>query len=86
MGSSSNFAKPSLTSRVEALLAQAKKLDACLEANGISFPSFEEDTLDCLPEELQIERHSLTNASNELTTLLRGAQWSVLDTCYAVST
>jgi hypothetical protein len=33
----------------EAILAQAKELDAQLESNNIPYPSFEDDTLDQAP-------------------------------------
>ncbi|KAK2593655.1 hypothetical protein QQS21_008659 [Conoideocrella luteorostrata] len=71
---------PSLTSMAEAILAQAKKIDAYLEAQGSSYPSFEEDTLDELPDKLQNERWALANSANELKQLVRGAEARVTDT------
>ncbi|KAI0509541.1 O-methyltransferase-domain-containing protein [Xylaria bambusicola] len=70
---------PSLTSLAEGLLARAKKLDAYLEAHNIPYPSFDEDTLDQLPNELQDERWALGNDANELKQLSRGAAHATLD-------
>ena len=68
----------------EAILAQAKKLDADLERHNIPFPSFDEDTLDQLPDELQDERWALANSSNGLKKLVRGATMGTLDTTLSV--
>ncbi|KAL8831167.1 MAG: hypothetical protein Q9191_001009 [Dirinaria sp. TL-2023a] len=75
---------PSLTSMAEATLAHAKKLDAYLESNNISYPSFDEDTLDQLPDELQDDRWALANSSNELKKLARGAAMGTMDTALSV--
>lgn len=75
---------PSLTSIAEAILAQAKKLDAYLESNEIRYPSFEEDTLDQLPDKLQDDRWALANSSNELKKLARGAAMGTIDTALNV--
>ena len=63
----------------ETILAQAKKLDAHLESNKIPYSSFEEDTLDQLPDELQDDRWALANSSNELKKLSRGAAMGTID-------
>ncbi|KAI0433455.1 O-methyltransferase-domain-containing protein [Xylaria sp. FL1042] len=70
---------PSLTSQAERILARTKKLDAYLEAQNIAYPSFDDDTLDQLPDELQDERWALANDANELKQLSRGAAQSTLD-------
>ncbi|KAI8635443.1 O-methyltransferase-domain-containing protein [Xylariaceae sp. FL1651] len=70
---------PSLTSMAESILARAKKLDAYLEAQNIAYPSFDDDTLDQLPDELQDERWALANDANELKQLSRGAAQTTLD-------
>ncbi|KAI1292423.1 O-methyltransferase-domain-containing protein [Xylaria venustula] len=70
---------PSLTSFAERIVARAKKLDAYLETNNIAYPSFEDDTLDLLPDELQDERWALANDLNELKQLSRGAAPTTLD-------
>ncbi|XXH01794.1 General amino acid permease [Hypoxylon texense] len=70
---------PSLTSVAENILARAKKLDAYLEAQNIAYPSFDDDTLDQLPDELQDERWALANDVNELKQLSRGAAQTTLD-------
>ena len=75
---------PSLTSMAEASLVQAKRLDAYLESNNIPYPSFEEDTLDRLPDGLQDERWALANSSNELKKLVRGAGMGAMDTAFSV--
>lgn len=68
----------------EAILAQAKKLDAHLESRNIPYPSFDEDTLDRLPDELQDDRWALANSSNELKKIVRGAAMGTLDTAMSV--
>jgi hypothetical protein len=75
---------PSLTSQAEAILAKAKKLDAYLEANNIPYASFDDDTLDQLPDQLQDERWSLANSTNELKKLVRGAAMGTMDTALSV--
>lgn len=75
---------PSLTSVAEGILAQAKKLDAYLESNNIPYPSFDEDTLDKLPDKLQDDRWALANSSNELKKLARGAAMGTMDTALNV--
>jgi len=75
---------PSLTSMAEAILTRAKKLDSYLESNNISYPSFDEDTLDQLPDELQDDRWALANSSNELKKLTRGAAMGTMDTALSV--
>ncbi|KAI1275183.1 O-methyltransferase-domain-containing protein [Xylaria sp. FL0933] len=73
---------PSLTSKAERILARAKKLDAYLEAQNIASPSFDDDTLDQLPDELQDERWALANEVHELKQLSRGAAQSTLDCAF----
>ena len=70
----------------EAILAQAKKLDGYLESNKIPYPSFDEDTLDQLPDELQDDRWALANSTNELKKLARGAAMGTMDTALSVGT
>ncbi|KAI1763929.1 O-methyltransferase-domain-containing protein [Hypoxylon sp. FL1150] len=74
---------PSLTSMAESILARAKKIDAYLEEHNIACPSFEDDTLDQLPDELQDERWALANDANELKQLSRGAAQTTLDCAFA---
>lgn len=76
---------PSLTSLAEGILARAKKLDTYLEAHNIAYPSFDDDTLDQLPDELQDERWALANDVNELKQLSRGAAQGTLDCALNVS-
>ena len=68
----------------EAILAQAKELDAYLESHDIPYPSFDEDTLDRLPNELQDNRWALANSSNALKKLTRGAAMGTMDTAVSV--
>ena len=68
----------------EAALAHAKRLDAYLESNNIPYPSFDEDTLEQLPDVLQDERWALANSSNELKKLARGAAMGTVDTALSV--
>ena len=69
----------------ENILARAKKLDAYLEAENIAYPSFDDDTLDQLPLELQEERWALANDANELKQLSRGTAQTTLDCALNVS-
>ncbi len=68
----------------EAILTRAKKLDSYLESNNISYPSFDEDTLDQLPDALQDDRLALANSSNEVKKLTRGAAMGTMDTALSV--
>ncbi|KAI9711323.1 MAG: hypothetical protein M1820_002310 [Bogoriella megaspora] len=70
---------PSLTSVAESILAEAKQIDRYLESNGIPFPSYEKDTLEQLPPEIEQIRISLVNRSNELKQLSRGAIMTTMD-------
>ncbi|KAJ8133083.1 hypothetical protein O1611_g541 [Lasiodiplodia mahajangana] len=74
---------PSLSSMAESILARAKKLDAYLEARNIAYPSFDDDTLDKLPGELQDERWALSSDVNGLKQLCRGAAQNTLDCAYS---
>jgi hypothetical protein len=74
----------SLTSRAEAILAKAKRIDAYLEEKNIPYPSFEHDTLEKLPVELQDVRWSLANDSNDLKKLTRGAVMHTMDVTLSV--
>lgn len=69
----------------ESILTRAKKLDTYLEAQNIAYPSFDNDTLDQLPYELQDERWALANDVNELKQLSRGATQTTLDCAFSVS-
>ncbi|KAI0171950.1 O-methyltransferase-domain-containing protein [Hypoxylon sp. FL1284] len=73
---------PSLTSMAEAILARAKKIDAYLESRNIAYPSFDQDTLDQLPDELQDKRWALSNDVDELKQLSRGPAQSTLDVAF----
>jgi hypothetical protein len=75
----------SLTARAEAILAEAKKLDAILEERNLPYPSFDVDPLDELPAEFQDLRWSLANASNDLKKLMRGAVMHTMDITLCVS-
>ncbi|KAI0974688.1 O-methyltransferase-domain-containing protein [Xylaria arbuscula] len=70
---------PPFTSMAERIVARAKKLDTYLETNNIAYTSFEDDTLDLLPDELQDERWALSNDVNELKQLSRGPAHTTLD-------
>ena len=74
----------SLTSRAKAILAQAQKIDAYLEEMNIQYPSFEEDTLENLPADLQGVRWSLANDTNDLKKLTRGAVMHIVDVTLSV--
>jgi hypothetical protein len=75
---------PSLVSLAEELLAQAKKIDAVLEQNNIPCTSFEEDTLESLPDDAQKLRWDLLDTSHNFRQLVRGARLSGLDIAFGV--
>lgn len=75
---------PSLTSMAEAILVRARCIDAYLEAERIAYPSFDEDTLRQLPNELQDERWALANLVNEMKQLTRGAEMRPFDVAFNV--
>lgn len=75
----------SLTALAEAMLTRAKRIDAWLQDHGESSPSFDNDTLDALPEELQGERWALANSANDMKRLARGAETSMVDDALSVS-
>ena len=74
-----------LTSRVEGVLEKAKILDAYFEEHGVPYPSFDENALDQLPQELQGYRWAFANEANDLKKLMRGPLMTVLDTASNVS-
>jgi hypothetical protein len=82
--SQAQFTIASLTSRAEAILAQAKKIDAYLEEKNIPYSSFEHDTLKNLPVEPQDVRWSLVNDSNDLKKLARGAVMHTMGITFSV--
>jgi hypothetical protein len=63
---------PSLTSIANNLLAQAKEIDAWVEAQGLSPVSFDDDILKDLPAHLQSARDDLINGGTDLANLARG--------------
>jgi hypothetical protein len=79
-----NRTMPSLTSLAEGILTRAKKIDAYLESQSIAYTSFDEDTLESLPHDLQDERWALSNDAHQLKQLSRGATQSTLDTALSV--
>lgn len=76
---------PSFASLARDLLAQAEQLDALLEQHGVSSPSFENDTLEALPEEAQALRRRIVDSSHDVHQLARGARQSGLDIAFGVS-
>ena len=61
------------------LLAQAQKLDSQLEDAKISSPSFDADTLDQLPRELQDDCRALASSADQLKRLARGPSLNLID-------
>jgi hypothetical protein len=76
---------PSLTARAELILAQAKELDALLEANKLPYPSFDNDALSQLPKNLQVQRWNIANDANDLKKLMRGPILHTIDIAHSVS-
>jgi hypothetical protein len=72
------------TDRARAILARAELLDAYLANNGLSSPSFDEDTLDALPSQVQDLRWSLANDANDIKKLARGPVVSAMDIALSV--
>lgn len=75
---------PSLTSLAEELLAQARVIDDLLEKNGLSSTSFDNDTLELLPEDAQRLRWDLLDTSHNFRQLVSGAKLSGLDIAFGV--
>lgn len=75
---------PSLVLLAEQLLAQAKELEAVLDRSNIPGPSFEDDTLEQLPQEAQQLRWNLLNTSDVIRQLTRGARLTGLDISFSV--
>jgi len=75
----------SLTARAESILAQAKQLDAILEANQLPYPSFDNDPLAQLPKESQDLRWAIANESNDLKKLMRGPVMHTMDIAHSAS-
>jgi hypothetical protein len=75
---------PSLTSLAEELLVQARVIDGLLEKNGLSPTSFDNDTLELLPEDAQRLRWDLLDTSHNFKQLVRGAKLSGLDIAFGV--
>ena len=75
---------PSLTSLAEQMLAQAKVIDGFLEQKNIPYTSFDEDTLESLPEEIQKVRWDLLDTSHIFKQLVRGPAHSGLDIAFSV--
>ncbi|KFH40615.1 hypothetical protein ACRE_086900 [Hapsidospora chrysogenum ATCC 11550] len=69
---------PSLTSLAQELPAQAKVVADLLEKNGLSPPSFDNDTLELLPEDAQRPRWDLLATSHNFRQLATGAKLSGL--------
>jgi hypothetical protein len=74
----------SLTAVAEQLLAQSKRIDEVLEQHSIKNTSFEEDTLELLPDHVQKLRWDLLDTSHTFLQLLRGPRLSGLDIAYSV--
>jgi hypothetical protein len=75
---------PSLVSVAEELLAQAKVVDGLMEQNEIPPTSFDKDTLELLPDDVQKLRWDLLDTSHTFRQLLRGARLSGLDIAFNV--
>ena len=74
----------SLVSLAEDLLAQAKQIETILEQKNISHTSFDNDTLESLPEDAQKLRWNLLDTSHKFRQLVRGARLSGLDVAFGV--
>ncbi|KAH8696561.1 hypothetical protein BGW36DRAFT_398082 [Talaromyces proteolyticus] len=74
---------PSLVFLAEELLAQARRIEEALEQSKISHTSFEKDTLELLPDDIQMLRWDLVDTSHTFRQLLRGARLSGLDIAYS---
>ena len=75
---------PSLVSLAEKLLCQAKEIDKILEQNNLPYTSFDEDTLEPLPDDAQKIRWDLLDTSHDFRQLVRGARLSGLDIAFNV--
>lgn len=76
---------PSLVALAEDLLAQTKQLDSVLKARGVQQPSFDNDPLDELPEDVQRLRKKMTDTSHVIRQLAQGPKAAGLEIAFNVS-
>ncbi|MCJ1470776.1 hypothetical protein MMC07_009423 [Pseudocyphellaria aurata] len=74
---------PSFTEIAESILADAKRLDAHISSKGLPPSSFERDTLDDLPGDLQKCRDALVDSTQTLKQLALGPTGVVLEVLFS---
>lgn len=74
-----------LTEIAEGILANAKRLDAFTSSQGLPSPSFECDTLQNLPPDLEQTRNDLVNSTQKLKRLALGPVGVVYEILFSVS-
>lgn len=75
----------SLTEIAQGILADAKRLDEYTTSKGLSYSTFEKDTLSNLPDDLEDCRKSLVDSTQKLKQLAHGPVGLLLETLFLVS-
>lgn len=75
----------SLTEIAQGILADAKRLEEYTTSKGLSYSTFEEDTLSNLPDDLEETRKSLIDLTQKLKQLAHGPVGLLLETLFLVS-
>lgn len=75
----------SLTSIAESILVDAKRLDEYTTSKGLGYSTFEKDTLDNLPDDLEDCRKSLVDSTQKLKQLAHGPVGLLLEVLFFVS-
>lgn len=76
----------SLTEIAESILANAKRLDAYTASKGLPSSSFEHNTLDDLPADLEQCRNALVDSTQSLKQLALGPMGLCVEISFSVST
>lgn len=75
----------SLTEIAQGILADAKRLDEYTTSKGLSYSTFEQNTLSNLPDDLEETRKSLVDLTQKLKQLAHGPVGLLLETLFLVS-
>lgn len=82
---SENTNMPSFTSLAEDILTAAKRLDEHLASQGKTMCSFDEDTLEDLPHDMEATRSRLINTTQTLKQLAQGPHGATMESMFSAS-
>ena len=74
----------SLTSLAEGILASAKRLDEYTSSQNLPSVSFDDDSLDHLPPDLESVRNALIDSTHNLKQLVQGPVGRTVETMFNV--